>query len=55
MFVYLTIGLMWMFTINSFLQYGGSDGFTKKQVLFNIILWPLGVIFTIRAFMDDGD
>tara|TARA_Y100000389_G_C17346244_1_gene455995 strand:- start:258 stop:428 length:171 start_codon:yes stop_codon:yes gene_type:complete len=55
MIIYLTIGFIWMVAFDWLLQYGGNSGFTIKQSLFNIILWPLGMFFAIRGIIDTDD
>ena len=54
MILYLTIGFLWMFSFDSLLRKGG-EGFTFPQAIFNVILWPLGMFFAIRGFMDNNN
>ena len=54
MILYLTIGFLWMFSFDSLLRRGGEK-FTFPQAIFNVILWPLGIFFAIRGFMDNND
>ena len=56
MITYLTTGFLWMLSFDWLLRNSNPNGgFTFKQAVFNIIFWPLGVIFAIRGIMNDND
>jgi hypothetical protein len=54
MIIYLTTGFIWMLSFDSLLRREG-EGFTPYQAIFNVLLWPLGMFFAIRGFMNNND
>ena len=54
MIIYLTIGVIWMISFDSLLRRGG-EGFTSPQAIFNVLLWPLGIFFALRGFMNNDN
>jgi len=54
LFYYTLTGLVWTGGINLLLNYyGGIPMFSWRQILFNIMLWPLSIYLFIRAVMAD--